>query len=158
MSHAELSPFAPEQLAELLGVLNAELTAQSMAAILQILQGANLSLPRLVALMHLKRHGAATISELSEQLHLALGTTSQAIDQLVQGGLVERREGVNDRRQKLVTLTPAGTEIVARVRQVRLEASARRFAELPPELVDRLGAAVSEALAVLQLEEPAAPL
>lgn len=144
------------KVAELLGTLNAELGARSMGAVLQLLQEVGLSLPRLVALMRLKYHGPATISELSEHLNLALGTTSQAIDQLVQGGLVERREDAQDRRQKLVSLTPAGAAIVERVRQIRLDEAARHLAELPPELLARLTTALGEVLDAVQLEPSSA--
>lgn len=138
------------QVAELLGALNTELTGQSMGAVLQILQGSNLSMPRLVALFYLRYKGAATISALSEHLNLALGTTSQAIDQLVQADLVERREDANDRRHKLVTLTAAGWEITARVRQLRLDETTRRLSDLPPELVARLGTTLSDVLNALK--------
>jgi DNA-binding MarR family transcriptional regulator len=156
MSVPDQSPATPARIAELLGALNAELTGQSMGAVLQILQAANLSMPRLVALFYLRRKGAATISELSEHLNLALGTTSQAIDQLVHANLVERREDANDRRHKLVTLTPAGQEMIGRVRQLRMEEMVRRLADLPPELVARLGGALAEVLEALQLDQPAA--
>jgi DNA-binding MarR family transcriptional regulator len=141
-----------EQLAELLGTLNTELTGQSMGAILQVLQQANLSMPRLVALFHLQRSGSATISELSEQLNLALATTSQIIDQMVQSGLVERREDANDRRQKLVTLTSSGHAMIAQVRQVRQSEIAQRLAELPPELTTRLADLLVELVAALRRE------
>ncbi len=150
-----ISP-APTQLAALLGALNAELNAQSMGAVLQVLQGANLSMPRLVALFYLRRKGPATISELREHLNLALGTTSQAVDQLVQAGLAERREDARDRRHKLVTITPAGAEIVARVRQIRQEEVARRLAELPPEIVARLCDALADVAAALPIDPSAA--
>lgn len=139
-----------EQLAELLGTLNTELTGQSMGAILQILQQANLSMPRLVALFHLQRSGSATISELSEQLNLALATTSQIIDQMVQSGLVERREDSNDRRQKLVTLTTSGHAMIAQVRQARSSEIAQRLAGLPPELTTRLTELLTELVVALR--------
>ncbi|WP_129672718.1 MarR family winged helix-turn-helix transcriptional regulator [Candidatus Chloroploca sp. Khr17] len=156
MTSTKQTPPTLPQVAELLGALNAELMGQSMGAVLQILQGSNLSMPRLVALFYLRYKGTATISELSEHLNLALGTTSQAIDQLVQAGLVERREA-HDRRHKLVTLTAVGREITTQVRQLRLEETTRRLADLPPELVARLGTALTEVLDALQLEQPAAP-
>jgi DNA-binding MarR family transcriptional regulator len=154
MSESPTSTFTTEQLASLLGDLNAELTTQSMGDVLQILQAANLSMPRLVALCYLRRQGAATITEISEHLNLTLGSTSQAIDQLVHSGMVERREDAHDRRHKLVTLTPSGTEIVARVRQARHIETARRLDDLPPDLVARLGAALTDAIAALQPVTP----
>lgn len=141
-----------EKLAELLSTLNTELTGQSMGAILQILQQANLSMPRLVALFYLQRSGCATISELSEQLNLALATTSQIIDQMVQSGLVERREDSNDRRQKLVTLTTSGHAMIAQVRQARSSEIAQRLAGLPPELTSRLTELLIELVAALRRE------
>ena len=141
-----------EKLADLLSTLNTELTGQSMGAILQILQQANLSMPRLVALFHLQRSGCATISELSEQLNLALATTSQIIDQMVQSGLVERREDSNDRRQKLVTLTTSGHAMIAQVRQARSSEIAQRLAGLPPELTSRLTELLIELVAALRRE------
>lgn len=147
-------PPTVEQLAAQLGALNAELSGQSMGQVLHILQSANLSMPRLVALMFLRRRGCATISELSAEVNLALGTTSQAIDQLVHSGLVERREDPADRRHKLITLTPEGRAIAEQVRQVRVDETARRLATLPPEVLARLGAALSEALDALQSEQP----
>jgi DNA-binding MarR family transcriptional regulator len=139
-----------EQLANLLSNLNAELMTQSMGDVLQILQAANLSMPRLVALCYLRRQDTATITAISEHLNLALGTTSQVIDQLVHSGLVERHEDAHDRRHKRITLTPAGAEIVARVRQARHAETARRLSDLPPELASRLGAALAESIAALQ--------
>lgn len=148
-------PTDPARLADQLAALNGELNWQNMGEVLQILQAANLSMPRLVALVHLRRRGSATISELSEHLHLALATTSQAIDLLVQAGLVERREDAHDRRHKLVSLTPAGEEIVGRVRQARVDEMARRLVALPPELAARLSAVLAEALEALRHEQPA---
>lgn len=154
MSEPQPFPTDRARLAELLAALNVELWSQSMGQVLQILQAANLSMPRLVALTYLQRHGAATISALSEHLNLALGTTSQAIDQLVQSGLVERREDPGDRRHKLVTLTPAGAEIVARVRQARLDETVRLFADLPPALLARLDEVLTEVLDALAMSAP----
>ncbi|NTU85559.1 MAG: MarR family transcriptional regulator, partial [Chloroflexales bacterium] len=146
MSLPQPSPTDAERLATLLAALNVELWSQNMGQVLQILQAANLSMPRLVALTYLQRHGTATISQLSEHLNLALGTTSHAIDQLVQGGLVERREDPGDRRHKQVTLTGAGAEIVASVRRARLDETVRRLADLPPALIARLSDVLADLL------------
>lgn len=155
MSHPHPPVASAVQTAELLSALNAELNSHSMGAVLHILQGASLSMARLAALSYLHRRGTATISELSEHLNLALGSTSQAVDLLVQAGLAERREDARDRRHKQVSLTPAGAEIVAQVRQVRYDEAARRLAELPPELVARLGEAIADVLDALRLPQPA---
>lgn len=141
------------QLADMLARLGSELFAQSMGEVLHILQEANLSLPRLVALTYLKRAGTATISELSEHLNLALGTTSHLVDQLVQSGYVERREGADDRRQKQVRLTDAGQDLVAQVRRARSDEIVRRLSELPPDLIERFSMVLDELLVALSLPQ-----
>ncbi len=145
MYHELDPPFTPERVAELFNLVHSELMGQSMETLLQFLQRANLSMPRLVSLMHIQRHQAATISSLSEHLNLALGTTSQIIEQLVQDGLVERHEASRDRRQKLVSLTPAGEALVTEARQIRLNETSRHLRRLPPELLEQLGQALSAA-------------
>ncbi|WP_322512683.1 MarR family winged helix-turn-helix transcriptional regulator [Chloroflexus sp.] len=145
MYHELDPPYTPERVAELFNLVHGELMGQSMETLLQFLQRTGLSMPRLIALMHIYRRRAATISALSEQLNLALATTSQIVDQLVQDGLVERSEAPYDRRQKVVALTPAGERLVAEARQIRLHEASRYLRQLPPELLTQLGQALSAA-------------
>jgi DNA-binding MarR family transcriptional regulator len=53
------------------------------------------------------------VSELAARHRLAANTVSNLIQQMVQSGLVERREDVRDRRAVTVQLTPAGAEQLA---------------------------------------------
>lgn len=138
-------PYTPERVAELFNLVQSELMGQSMEALLQFLQRTSLSMPRLVSLMYIHRRHTTTISSLSEHLNLALATTSQIIDQLVQDGLVERSEAPHDRRQKLISLTAAGAALVAEARQIRLNEASRHLQRLPPDVLAQLGEALSAA-------------
>lgn len=60
------------------------------------------------------RHG-----DLAEALTLHTSTFTRTTDRLVAGGWVERRENPDNRRETLVTLTPAGRQIVTRVTEAR---------------------------------------
>lgn len=60
------------------------------------------------------RHG-----DLAEALSLHTSTFTRTTDRLVAGGWVERRENPDNRRETLVSLTPAGREIVTRVTEAR---------------------------------------
>ncbi|WP_298816485.1 MarR family winged helix-turn-helix transcriptional regulator [Chloroflexus sp.] len=151
MFHKLDPPYTPARVAQLFNLVHSELMGQSMETLLQFLQRANLSMPRLVSLMHIQRQREATISSLSEHLNLSPATTSQMIDQLVQDGLVERREAPHDRRQKLISLTPAGEAVVAEARQIRLNEASRSLSKLPPELLSQLGQALSAACREWQL-------
>src|SRR3712207_8130382 len=48
--------------------------------ILQVLRKRDLSMPQVVALMYLQRHGAGSISCISAHLNLSLAATSQLVD------------------------------------------------------------------------------
>jgi DNA-binding MarR family transcriptional regulator len=145
MYHKLDPPYTAEHVAMLFNLVHSELMGQSMETLLQFLQRSNLSMPRLVSLMYIQRQGVTTVTALSEHLNLALGTTSQMIDQLVRDGLVERREAAHDRRQKQITLTPAGETLVAEARQIRLAEASRHLRQLPPALIEQLGQALSAA-------------
>ncbi|NNJ12322.1 MarR family transcriptional regulator [Chloroflexales bacterium ZM16-3] len=139
-------------LADLVTRFNSALNVHSMDGMLVILREADLSLPRMVALTYLHKSGSASISQISEHLNLALGTTSHVVDQLVQSGYVERRESEHDRRHKEVSLTADGFVVIERFRQLRMREAAKRLSQLPPALCLRLGAVLEEAVAELKGE------
>jgi DNA-binding MarR family transcriptional regulator len=55
--------------------------------------------------------GPLPINEIASQLGLSVAATGRNIDQLVKLGIVERQENPDDRRVKLVSLSPTGFEI-----------------------------------------------
>lgn len=128
------------------GVLNVQLIGDVMA----LLREADLSLPRLVALSYLHRTGPASISQIGDHLGLAMGTTSHLVDQLVQGGYVERREAEQDRRHKTVSITDQGREVVLRFYEIRINDASQQLNRLPPELAERLSTVLEEAITALQ--------
>jgi DNA-binding MarR family transcriptional regulator len=141
-----------KKVSDLLGQLAAEMVRASAADIMHLMRREELSMPRVVALMFLEREGAASISDISNYLNLALGTTSYLVDQLVCAEYVTRREDPNDRRLKLVMLTAKGRAFVEEVKKARVEDLARRLAHVPaPILASALGA-MSELLDHLQAD------
>jgi DNA-binding MarR family transcriptional regulator len=76
-----------------------------------------LSMGQLKTLMTLASKEALTVSGLAETLNVGKPAASILVDRLVQLGLVERTEDPEDRRRTLVTLTEAGIDLVARLRQ-----------------------------------------
>jgi DNA-binding MarR family transcriptional regulator len=55
--------------------------------------------------------GPLPINEVAAKLGLSVAATGRNIDQLVKLGIVERQENPDDRRVKLVSLSPTGFEI-----------------------------------------------
>ncbi len=78
------------------------------------------------------------IAEIAAQLGLSAAATGRNIDQLVKLGIVERQENPDDRRVKLVSLSPTGFEIADQQIEQKRQA-VRRF-------VDRLSATEAENL------------
>jgi len=83
-------------------------------------------------------HRPLPITEIAELLGLSAAATGRNIDQLVKLGIVERQENPDDRRVKLVSLSPAGFEIADQQVDQKRQA-VRRF-------VDSLGASEAENL------------
>jgi MarR family transcriptional regulator, 2-MHQ and catechol-resistance regulon repressor len=66
----------------------------------------------LEALLH---KGPLPINELGKKVLLTSGSITVAVDRLESKGLVERRASGTDRRAKIVHLTKAGKELIARL-------------------------------------------
>ena len=62
--------------------------------------------------------GRATISDLAEFLQERNNSVVGLVERAVESGLVRRREGKEDRRQVVVTLTPRGKEILSTLTQL----------------------------------------
>ncbi|MFZ0630147.1 MAG: MarR family transcriptional regulator [Acidobacteriaceae bacterium] len=65
--------------------------------------------------------GSATISELAEFLQERNNSVVGLVERAAQGGLVRRESGARDRRQVVVSLTPRGEEILAKLSELHLD-------------------------------------
>lgn len=80
-----------------------------------------LTLQQYFTLVAINRAGECTMGMLAGQTHHSLGTMTGIVDRLVRQGLVARRSHATDRRVVLVQLTVGGTEVLARVEEMRRE-------------------------------------
>jgi DNA-binding MarR family transcriptional regulator len=83
----------------------------SSPALFHALERLDLSFTQVKALFTLER-GELSVGEISAALGLSLPATSRSVDGLAQRGFVVRRESTEDRRSKLVALTPQGREVI----------------------------------------------
>jgi MarR family transcriptional regulator, 2-MHQ and catechol-resistance regulon repressor len=67
-----------------------------------------------VALEALLHKGPLTITEIQEKVGLASGSMTAAVDRLEKKGFLQRKPASNDRRAKLLELTPKGRLTVKR--------------------------------------------
>lgn len=84
-------------------------------------------------LVVLSAHGDGTLVHLAAQLGVNASTAQRQVDRLVGIGLVDRRENPQDRRELLLTITPAGRSLINRVSRRRRAAIARIVGGIPEE-------------------------
>ena len=77
----------------------------------QSMSGAGLSLARFKVLMRLDQNGPMNQATLAGLLGFAPRSVTETVDALERDGLVTRTEDENDRRARIVALTPAGREV-----------------------------------------------
>jgi DNA-binding MarR family transcriptional regulator len=137
----------PEHLAEQMGRFMAAAMRSAQAQIFHVVEDLDLSMTQLKILHILD--GAdreMTPSELAQFVGLSPAATGRAVDALVRGGIVARRDDDADRRVKRLALTQTGTEVVARISQARVAALAEVLSALDAEQRDALAAALAPLL------------
>ena len=88
--------------------------------------------------LHVLATGPVHMSELVARLHVTPSTTSGLVERLVEQGLAARADDPADRRQVIVSLTPAGGELMERFRELnsrRLRALLGDLSEADLEIV-----------------------
>ena len=86
-----------------------------------------------------------SVKQLADRLGLSFPATSRTVEGLLRRGYLERREDAQDRRVRRVSLTAAGTDLVARLNRERVAG----LEEFAASLSDRQRRRLSGALASL---------
>jgi DNA-binding MarR family transcriptional regulator len=98
--------------------------------------------PAAATLTRLATSGATRLTELAVAEEVSQPSMSGLAARLVDQGLVHRGSDPQDARVVLLSLTPAGEELVARRRDARAQRLASALADLPEDDVTRIAAAV----------------
>jgi DNA-binding MarR family transcriptional regulator len=103
------------------------------------------------ALASIDVHGPLTPSELAEREQIKRPTATRIVSRLEELGLVSRTQDPNDGRAFLVATTPAGRDLLRRLRTRKNAYLAKRLRDLDPDEV----ATLDRAAAILErlLEE-----
>jgi len=104
-----------------------------------------LTMPQFSVLMQLHHKGPCGMSEISERFEVTPAAASQLVEKLVQAGYLERSEDPSDRRAKLLSLSPSGTQLIEQGIAERY----RWMDDLVKTLSPEEQAKVSEALEIL---------
>lgn len=97
----------------------AQITHIAMRNALLFARQHGLSMPQMVALAHVARHGRCSVSDLAATLGVSNAAASQLLDRLVHQGLVSRVENPADRRSKQLTVTEEGRLLLRHAWQAR---------------------------------------
>lgn len=100
-----------------------------------------LSRAEFVVMYSLGLMGGVTASEIAASTAFPKNTLSRAVNRIARLGLIERMEGLNDRRQQKLNLTPAGSAV--------LDEAMPRFAALEAEMLAPLSLVEQETLSAL---------
>lgn len=86
------------------------------AQVAPILKNIDLTLAQLRTLAILAEEGPLVIGQIAQRLGIGLSTGGHLVERLVQAGLAERAEDVEDRRRSVARLTHAGEDMYAQLR------------------------------------------
>ena len=132
---------------DLLGFVG-HLMKGAQSEVLEVAAALDLSMSQLRSLHVLDAVEAPlALHELADRMGLSVAATGRAVDVLVRGGLVSRREDDVDRRVKRVAITDAGRDAVNRLVAARREGMNRFVATLSEEEREALSAALAPILA-----------
>ena len=112
------------------GVSRDEITGQVVEdalAVLQAMHGVatpllcqlDVTMSQVKTLLTISLHGEATIGFIAHTMQTGLPAASTTVDRLLHLGWVNRSEDPADRRRAIVTLTPAGRDVVETVWRLR---------------------------------------
>ena len=82
------------------------------------------------------RYPGTTVSELLGILRITKQSLSRVLSQLVREGFIEQRQGVRDRRQRLLHLTDKGVALENQLTETQRQLIARAYREAGAEAVE----------------------
>lgn len=87
------------------------------------------------AIYFIGRHPGINVAELLGILRITKQSLGRVLKQLIARGLLEQKTGTRDRRQRLLYLTPKGTELERQLTETQRARVARAYREAGPEAV-----------------------
>lgn len=113
-----------------------------------------LPMAQLKALIAVASSAGVSVTGLARDLAVGEPAASQLVEQLVRRGYAQRQPDASDRRRVVVTVTEAGAELVAELRQGRHRHVEQWLASMTDSDVDALGKGL-HALATAALRDEA---
>jgi DNA-binding MarR family transcriptional regulator len=122
-----------QELSRAIAPLWTYLNRRSSAELFRLVDELGSSFSQVKMLFLLEDGREHSVKEIATHLGLSLPAASRSVDGLVERDYVTRRESDEDRRSRLVALSPLGREIADRLTRSRFEVLEGFAAELTPE-------------------------
>ncbi len=104
---------------------------------------AQLTATQAAALRLIEQSDCKTLSDLAALLDVSNAAASKMVDRLDRRGLIERRQGKEDRRETELSLTELGRHLLYRYENLKSDMLARTFSEFPPDELRRAASLLS---------------
>ncbi len=103
----------------------------------------HLSFSQVAALHIIDQEKSISIQDISLRLNLSLSATSRLVDELVKTELLDRVEDQENRRSKILTLTPQGQDFLNKLSIERVKIIKSTAESLPQKLSSKFLGAIS---------------
>jgi DNA-binding MarR family transcriptional regulator len=107
-------------------------------------------MPQIITLHILQTQGQRSVSEIAGCTNLSLAATSHLVDRLVKLNLVDRMEDEHDRRQKCISISERGLNLMKKLLRARQQVFAAALGHLRVDTMLQLTGCLAQALAEIR--------
>ncbi len=117
--------------------------------VLQEAAEVQLTSTQVAALRLIDHSDATTLSDLATMLDVSNAAASKMVDRLERRSLISRRQGMEDRRETVLSVTDLGRRLLERYENLKTDMLARTFREFPPDELRRAASLLSRLSATI---------
>lgn len=130
------------------------LVSRSMRGWKRFARDTGLSMPQFSIMMQLHYRGPCSISDIGDRFETTSAAASQLAEKLVHSGYLARTEDPNDRRTKLLSLSPKGRDLIEQGMKARYDWVDGLVSHLNPEEMRRIAEALELMAGAAQQTDP----
>jgi DNA-binding MarR family transcriptional regulator len=130
------------------------LVSRSMRGWKRFARDTGLSMQQFSIIMQLHYRGPCSVSDIGDRFETTSAAASQLAEKLVQSGYLERTEDPNDRRTRMLSLSPKGRDLIEQGMNARYDWVDGLVSHLSPEEMRRIAEALELMAGAAQQLDP----
>lgn len=130
------------------------LVSRSMRGWKRFARDTGLSMQQFSIIMQLHYRGPCSVSDIGDRFETTSAAASQLAEKLVQSGYLERTEDPNDRRTRMLSLSPKGRDLIEQGMKARYDWVDGLALHLSPEEMRRIANALELMAGAAQQLDP----